>query len=60
MTSTSCFTIAVVLYITAMVPWGKTRVSKEYENKTRMNLIAASIIFLGCCGILAVYYGAKG
>lgn len=57
MTSTSCFTIAVVLYIAAMVPWGKVRVSKEYEEKVRDNLIAVSMIFLGCCGILAVYYG---
>ena len=57
MTSTSCFTIAVVLYIAAMVPWGKVRVSKAFESKVRMNLIAASIIFLGCCGLLAVYYG---
>lgn len=57
MTSTSCFTIAVVLYIAAMVPWGKVRVSKEYENKTRMNLIAAAVIFLGFSGLLTIYFG---
>lgn len=57
MTSTSCFTIAVVLYITAIVPWGKVRVSRKYERKVRDRLIAVAVIFLGCCGLLAVYYG---